>query len=470
MKLINEISERQFNAYCYARQPMVRVMTREVAWFEAANRKLLGVVIHDFRDNDFGYVILGRDKRRLFRCIKVSKKFFSDSLKSISALQIELEIFALDGTDLYEQFDEKAPTHDIYDLKVAPSKLHPYFEVLLNNEKYKGARALIREAVHSHIDVDGHYLQQFQTDGFSARLWELFLYLYFYNAWFEFDNDFNAPDYKLLKEDKEIFVEAVTVNANPEFDVQPPSNPKEILEVNQDYIPIKYGSPLFSKLNKKYWEKENVKGRPLILAIHDYHQGSDDFSIGSMTWSRTGLHDYLYGYRAATHIDGEGKIIFETEVFDGLERPKMEKIETHAFKGKIIPSGFFLQPDAENISAVLYSNGATLPTFARMARLAGLDDVNLKILRHLARPSPAGFLPKFEVSDIDDPSYEESWADTITMYHNPFAKYPTDINLFDDITHLWFDYKAGEFRGPYSHNAVYSSLTQFVNVKPSAIK
>jgi hypothetical protein len=36
-----------------------------------------------------------------------------------------------------------------------------------------------------------------------------------------------------------------------------------------------------------------------------------------------------------------------------------------------IPAGFFRQPDAENVSAVLASNQATLTKFNRMGKIAG---------------------------------------------------------------------------------------------------
>ncbi len=58
----------------------------------------------------------------------------------------------------------------------------------------------------------------------------------------------------------------------------------------QNVYPIKFGSPLFSKMKKKYWEQEHVKGQPFILAIEDFHQP------GSMVWTASALEVYLYGY------------------------------------------------------------------------------------------------------------------------------------------------------------------------------
>lgn len=59
------ITKTQFDAYCFARHPMLRIMSREIAWFEAADRKLLAVITEDTTDRDYGYVILGRDAKKM---------------------------------------------------------------------------------------------------------------------------------------------------------------------------------------------------------------------------------------------------------------------------------------------------------------------------------------------------------------------------------------------------------------------
>ena len=48
-------------------------------------------------------------------------------------------------------------------------------------------------------------------------------------------------------------------------------------------------SPLFTKLNKKYWELPHVAGKPLILAIQDFH------TAGALMTSDVPLVRYLYG-------------------------------------------------------------------------------------------------------------------------------------------------------------------------------
>ena len=67
---IREITRRQFDAYCYVRSPFLRTFSDKVAWYEAFDRKVLGVLVVDFIDGNFGYLILGRDKRNIFRPIR----------------------------------------------------------------------------------------------------------------------------------------------------------------------------------------------------------------------------------------------------------------------------------------------------------------------------------------------------------------------------------------------------------------
>lgn len=445
---MREITENQFNAYCYARQPLVRTMSNEIKWYEAGNRKLLATLILDIADSDYNFVILARDSRKLFRAWKVSCSHptIEDAEEKLAS---EFELLVNDGKDFYEQGDEKTPPHDILALVVEERKQHEYFKVLATEKRMEAARNLIVEAVYSYVDVDGNYIKEFQSRGFDSRIWELFLYIFLYDAGFEFNQDYNAPDYLVSFYGKQFCIEAVTVNSseNPERpDPSPPENDAELKLLCDDYLPIKFGSSLFSKLQKKYWEKPQVQGRPLIIAIHDYHMP------GSMAWSRNSLVEYLYGRRVRVQeVDGE-KLI------------KEEKIESHSWKGKTIPSNFFNTENAENISAVLFTNTATITKFNRMGKLAGLGGENIKMVRMGVRlhQDPNSLEPEPFTIDVDDPSYEESWSESVVMYHNPNALYPVDINCFSTINHMWLDKESGDLVGIQREGDILNSITNVI--------
>lgn len=465
---IREISKRQFDAYCYVRAPFLRYMATEVAWFEAYNKKILATISRDHIDGDYGFVILGRDKQKVFRAIDFCTKFYKTIDKATSHLKKKLAQYESDETMIYEQGDERNLPNEILTPQVDRKKLHSYFKIMIEQESYESARNLIKEVAYSYVDVDGNYIKDFQTTGFDSRLWELYLHVYLHNAGFKIDNNFQAPDYLISFFGDNLAIEAVTVNSSPSFDEMPPKSRKEVLLLNRDYMPIKFGSSLFSKLQKQYWEKDHVKGKPLILAIHDFPMPATLNNLGSMVWSKDALSDYLYGYRMKITIDSDGNI--ERHVKNngsGLE-PILEEIENHTWKNKTIPSNFFSLPGSENISAVLFSNNATLTTFNRMGKLAGLGNSGIKMYRfaNMYDPNPYATEPISKVLDVDSPDYEESWGDGLIMFHNPNAKIPVPKYLFDDISHMFFDNDKKMIYGNMQPFGVFSSVTTVIIPKP----
>ena len=443
---VRKITKRQFDTYCYSRHPFLRMLSMEISWFEGFDRKILAVIVLDNTDGDYGYVILGRDAQKMFRCIDLGSEFYKTPDEAEKALRYKILKYGNDGLVLYPQGDEKKIPNEILIPCVDAQQLHPYFAVLINEPRFEAARNLINEIAYSYVDVDGNYIKEFQTLGFDARIWELYLYVYLYDSGALIIRDKVAPDYHISIFGNECFIEAVTVNPSQSKERPDPAPPKtnaEIATLMNDYMPIKYGSTLYSKLQKKYWEKPHVAGKPFVLAIHDYHMP------GSMTWSRTGLCDYLYGIRNRVQKSDHGTLELVTE-----------KIENHSWEGKIIPSNFFAQIGAENVSAVLFSNAATITKFNRMGKLGGLGSKNVRMIRQcfLYNPDPTALVPIPITMDVDSPDYEESWSESLTMYHNPNAKHPVNPDWFRDISHIWYDEKAG-FTGRTTPYDVLSSLT-----------
>ena len=159
-----------------------------------------------------------------------------------------------------------------------------------------------------------------------------------------------------------------------------------------------------------------------------------------MTWSRAGLANYLYGQRDEVDFDENGYVKSKIDKKDTI---KMTKTDFHSFNGKTIPSYFFNQPQAENVSAVLFSNGSTIATFNRMGKLAGLDGNNLKIVRNGVEFNKDGIIPFTFI--MDDEEYSERWAETIVLYHNPNANLPISPELFPDILHITYNTLTNEF-------------------------
>lgn len=438
--MVQEISQERFEALSYGRHPMAKTIGPEIGWFSTNNHRVLGILIHDIHDNDFSCVVLARDSDKIFKGIE-----FMVSIKTkdeaISKLKIEMINQAARTIESHYQDEQKAE-FNIYEYKVKEENLHRHFKTLVNSKRWSPAKEIIREMVYAFKDPDGNYREQFQTTGFNSRLWELYLFGYFHENNFILDKEFSSPDF-LVERERKYAIEAVTVN--PSKSSETPALPKtdeDVQLLNQDFMPIRYGSSLYTKLKKEYWKKEHVKGLPFIIAIHDYHYEN------SMTWSRNALERYLYGINPTTHFDKNGNL----EV-------KLEEIQKHEWGNKIIPSNFFAQPDTENISAVLFTNQATLTKFNRIGYLAGFGDKNIEMTRYVKyyNPDPNAVEPLKISRKVSDSDYKEYWREGLIMFHNPNAKHPIDPYEFPEISHAIVH--AGEWLSIMVENFILSSST-----------
>lgn len=303
-------------------------------------------------------------------------------------------------------------------------RFHPAFEMLRDGFNQRSARQLLERLAPWLTDRDGNLVRDFQTNGYSARVWELYLWAAFMELGFDIDPSCAIPDFRLAKGEHTLFVEATTANGPDPLAAAMGEGPPELPEGDfsaflENEMPIKFGSPLFSKLQKRYWEKPHVTGHPLILAIADFH------APASMRWSHTALPFFLYGFGIDYRADPQGAIF-------GIEKPLHEHVGR-----KTVPSNFFAQPDTEHISAVLFSNAGTIVKFSRMGLRAGFGDPWVSLVRQGIWNNPAGGFEGIPFKlDVESPDYEEGWADELRLYHNPQAIHPVDETLFPGIAHI----------------------------------
>lgn len=150
---------------------------------------------------------------------------------------------------------------------------------------------MLEQAFAAMVDADGNFVEQLQTSGFDSRIWELYLSQYFGSAGFDVER-LERPDFLVEREGLEIAVEATTSNPTQPQAIEPDLETEDGLRwVIEQYLPVKYGSSLYSKLRDRHWEEDAVQGRPFVLAIQSFaFEGSLSFSLSSL-----GL--YLYGRR-----------------------------------------------------------------------------------------------------------------------------------------------------------------------------
>lgn len=411
MATIIQLSHPRFEALLYRRQPFAAAILEELEWWTIEDESLIATVTIDRDDQDYGFAVLGRDETGVFRAVK-SWCNYETIEEARSVMQEAIDELSQDGSQEFPQDDNDRKKHEILEPCVDPSKLHPHFIYLSEDRFQAGARGLIKELSFAFKDLDGNYKKDFQTTGFYGRLWELCLYAFFYESRFYISDDSPVPDFNLEGATGKIAVEAVTVNPTRGVDPPQPKSPKEEAELNHDYMPMKWSSPLYTKLNKKYWEKDAVTGVPLVFAIHDFH------GPNSMSWSRPALSDYLFGVRCDE---------------DGSDHP----IGSHTYNGRTIPSGFFNLADAENISAVIASTEATLTKFNRMGKIAGFHTDETRLIRTGALLDLEGMqLTPFH-HEVVEGKRTETWASGVWVYHNPNAKHPLDSDTFHDAINVF---------------------------------
>lgn len=301
------------------------------------------------------------------------------------------------------------------------AELHPQFVTLKDSFAYGPARAQIHELLMDFTDPDGNFVEQFQTTGFDSRTFELFLFAMFKEQGFTIQRDFERPDFILERDGKRVCVEAMTATSGG-GGVPKPYNPfptsRDFSEAEHylfNEVAIRFGSPLFSKLKKKYWDLPQCAGTPLVFAIETFH------GEGALGISASPLSRYLFGVHTNWFHDDKGKLVI-----------KPESIAEHSLGLKKIPSGFFNQPGAEHVSGVLFSNAGTIGKFNRMGHQGNYHDPALRIFRYgtCYRWDPNATLPEPFVYEVGDAEAVESWRQGTVLIKNPNAIHPLPDEWF----------------------------------------
>ena len=453
--MILPITQFRFQAFLHAPRPLMsEYVVDEHEWYADDVETTLGVLLRDVTDNDWAYAILQRDADAIFRAIFVDHSFAAIELARESLLT-EMEKISSESQSA-RRVPPKRNTQDIFDAVVAPSKLNPLFSIVASLDAYSPAREMIREVFESYVDRDGNFVEQFQTTGFNSRIWELYLHACLLDSKFSILPSV-SPDFIVRKGDATVAIEAVTANPTDgstqhkasSLRLLTPPFDRKLLEIDsaftykqEDFVPIKLGSALYSKLIKRYWEAPSAQGIPIILAITTFHEKN------SLFYSSSALGTYLYGYRHLPFWDTEGNLSIIPQ-----------KIETHNFGGKSIPSGFFSQSEAQHISAVLFSNSGTISKFHRMGQQGDYHNPQITLYRvgDCANPDPNATTPCRFGYTVGESDFVEWWGHGLEMFHNPDALHPVDPDLFPEITHHQF--KDGLIYTDSPSFSPYSSVT-----------
>ena len=444
-------------------------MCEEVSWWSALDDRILGMVARDTTDDDYFWMVLLRDRSGRFRCANLDASIRTAD-RAEALLRIKMaELIASGNLETEgEQGDEAPVAVDLFAIppKTDPKSLHPYFRLLAEDPGRAPARKVFQELSLWLAPNDPHLAKEFQGAGFDQRLWELYLWAVFREFFFDVEH-LEAPDFRCTAPGVDFTVEATAVAPSMDgvlADHPPTGTKEEIAQFLENYMPMKFGSALTAKLNKKnaaglhYWQRKESINKPFLLAIADFHEPIASGDIGSMTYTQSALWQYLYGTRI--HWDFEDdKLVMHPE-----------KIEQHQFKEKIIPSGFFDLPNAENISAVLFSNAGTMAKFDRMGVAAGYGVPGYEYYRVGLKynPDPNAIIGSPFTKRVGDDDYEEWWTQEVQIFHNPNAKRPIPFEVFLGATHHFFE--DGQMKSLGPDDAVLSSYTWLFKVVANDVK
>jgi hypothetical protein len=270
-------------------------------------------------------------------------------------------------------------------------------------------------------DLDANFLEQFQTTGFDERFFELYLFAYFSRSGFNIDLGHAVPDFLVERQGVTVAVEATTVNPPQSGVLKNFGRTVKQLSGDeaQDYfineLPIRFGSPLFSKLQKRYWTLEHCRGLPFVIAIEAFHE--DDAQL----LSDSSLIYYLYGSLDSARWTDDGRLDI-----------RRQRIESHELGGKKIPSNFFGQTDTENVSAVVFTNSGTLGKFSRMGYQHGFgcDAIDVSRIGFWFNAHPDAMDPTFMAYNLDAPPFVEPWGQGLVVFHNPACAQPLPRDYF----------------------------------------
>ena len=316
----------------------------------------------------------------------------------------------------------RGPRGKLFEAAVDEGQQHPSFREMVVGDARVGARALMQQTFEQWDSPDRQFVRDFQTEGFDARVFELYLAATLDSLGWTVGAETDRPDFHCRGKGLEFYIEAGTAHSpgNP----NPPTSPNEYqvefqsATDNFDEVAVRFGSLLRSKAMKAYQELPHVAGKPIVIAVQGF------FGAGALYHTVHPLIRYLYDL-ALIETDESGAI-----------SPTDASVGYHRGDTKTIKSGWFYDPEAVHISAVMWTNCGTVPKFYRMAAGLGLGAPGWEIHRFGTEldPRPGATKPALFVERAEPGS--ESWEEGLVVMHNPRANIPLPMAAFEGVTQI----------------------------------
>ena len=99
-----------------------------------------------------------------------------------------------------------------------------------------------------------------------------------------------------------------------------------------------------------------------------------------------------------------------------------------------LPDPWFAQPEARNLSAVLFTNNATISKFNRIGTERGYGPTDVAMIRWgaITDPDPDAIKPQMFGYVVGDygPEDEEPFSEGLNVFHNPWAEHPLALGIY----------------------------------------
>ncbi|MFD3553340.1 hypothetical protein ACFWWA_14640 [Streptomyces goshikiensis] len=310
-------------------------------------------------------------------------------------------------------------SRDLFTPVVPSKRLDPQFRAVAEGVSHEAARTLLNAIFENFRDVDGNFVKDFQSSGFSARVFELALFAYIEEQNLQLDRTAPAPDF-VVRGDNPVAIEVTTTNPAQGTPIDLlPSNwllPNDLDSADQEFV-FQLGKALRRKLIHRdaqghaYWEKPHVEGVPFVIAVGAFHGTHAQFHVEGL------LAKYLYGIdQKFSHNDAGDLTVTQHDVVE------------HHWKTKSIPSALFKLPEAADLSGVLFSNSHTMSKFNRIGIEQGLGNTETALARlgtcydytpSSATPSQFAYV----VGDRPEDDLED-FCEGLHLFINPWARVP----------------------------------------------
>lgn len=288
---------------------------------------------------------------------------------------------------------------------------HPYFERILSQANGYNCDVL-NDWASGFIDRDNKFVREFQTT-FNSSYWELFLFAVLKYFGLAVDFSKSSPDFFVpeIPFNIEATIASYALGGKPEHSQDAVEIPNNLNEFNCRAM-LRLTNAINSKHRKfvdSYSQLQHVSGRPFVLAIMPVDQPLAYMQIQRPI--EAVLHNYYVNeeeFRA-------------TGYSDTLAPQYVEDVEKE--NGAVVPLGFFESSNYREISAIIFSACAGWGKIRALSQEPDAPSIFHSFRLNMNSQFPHHITEK-------KTNYVESLVDGLRIYHNPYAEFPLDPEIF----------------------------------------